>query len=158
LEKQKINNSGVRDMGKEKSVVCFLLVPAIVFSFGCAARQTVKQTAVAVPEAQATTVETPVAAAVPTAVPVQKYVVKKGDTLWGISGKNSIYGDNFEWPLLFRANRDMIEDPDIIEIAQELTVKKDYSNDEKTDAKKKAYDTPPFKKHKEPRKVLPLKY
>jgi hypothetical protein len=55
-----------------------------------------------------------------------KYVVKKGDSLWKISAKSSVYGDPFEWPLLFRANRDQITDPDIIDTNEELGVKKDF--------------------------------
>jgi LysM repeat protein len=137
----------------------FLVLTAIacslvMFSIGCAARQTVKQEAVATPETQAVVAE---ATAVP-AVSMEKYVVKKGDTLWAISAKGSIYKDNFEWPLLFKANRDAIEDPDLIQVNQELVVKKDFAKDEVTDAVQKAKDTPPYKPHTAPRKKLPLRY
>lgn len=87
-----------------------------------------------------------------------KYVVRKGDCLWDIAKKDNIYGDPFQWPLLFKANRDQIEDPDIIEIGQQLDVRKDYSKAEIQDAIQKAKDTPPYVPHKKPRKKLPLKY
>jgi LysM repeat protein len=138
-----------------KVLVLIAIACSLVFSIGCAARQTVKQEAVATPETQAVVAE---ATAVPTAVPAEKYVVKKGDTLWAISAKGSIYKDNFQWPLLFKANRDAIEDPDLIQVNQELVVKKDFAKDEVTDAVQKAKDTPPYKPHTAPRKKLPLRY
>lgn len=48
--------------------------------------------------------------------------------------------------------------PDIIDVGQELDVKKDYGQDQVDDAKQKAKDTPPYKPHSTPRKSLPLKY
>jgi hypothetical protein len=87
-----------------------------------------------------------------------KYVVKKGDSLWKISAKSSVYGDPFEWPLLFRANRDQITDPDIIDTNEELGVKKDFDENEVKTAVADAKDTPPYRHHSQPRKKLPLKY
>jgi hypothetical protein len=42
------------------------------------------------------------------------YTVVRGDNLWNISGKSSIYGDPYQWPLIYKANRDQIKDPDLI--------------------------------------------
>ena len=36
------------------------------------------------------------------------YTVVRGDNLWNISGKSSIYGDPYQWPLIYKANRDQI--------------------------------------------------
>jgi nucleoid-associated protein YgaU len=97
----------------------------------------------------------------PTPVPTPKrnsYIVRKGDTLWAIAGDASVQGDNFRWPLLFKANRDQIIDPDLIEPAQDLTWKENYNTDEIGDAVKKAQETPPYAPHSAPRKQLPLKY
>jgi|DewCreStandDraft_4_1066084.scaffolds.fasta_scaffold11987_4 LysM repeat protein len=139
-----------------KVLLAFLLVVSLVFGFGCAARQTVqKETAPAV-ESTGEVEEPPVEQ--PVKESGLKYVVKKGDTLWDIAAMGKIYSDNFLWPLLFKANRDQIEDPDIIEVGQELNVRKDWSSDEKMDAKQKAKDTPPYVPHTTPRKKLPLKY
>lgn len=131
---------------------------ALVFTVGCAAKQTVKPDTTDAIDTSASADVEEAATAVPTAVPVQKYVVKKGDTLWDISSMNRIYTDNFQWPLLFKANRDQIEDPDLIEVDQELIVKKDWSKSEVNDARQKAMDTPPFKPHTSARKTLPLRY
>lgn len=131
-----------------------IFVVSFLFSIGCAARQTVKQEAVEEPTTGVVEEPTPAIAKKAS----KKYVVKKGDTLWDIAGKQSIYGDFFQWPLLFKANRDQIEDPDIIEINQELDVRTDWSKEEVEDAIQKAKDTPPYVPHTKPRKKLPLRY
>ena len=50
------------------------------------------------------------------------YEVERGDHLWGIAEKEDIYGDAYMWPRIYRANRDQIQDPDLIYPAQKLTV------------------------------------
>lgn len=50
------------------------------------------------------------------------YSVMKGDHLWGIASKESIYADPYMWPRIYRANRDAITDPDMIYPDQKLTV------------------------------------
>ncbi len=50
------------------------------------------------------------------------YEVMKGDHLWGIASKESVYADPYMWPRIYRANRDAIDDPDLIYPEQELTV------------------------------------
>ena len=137
-----------------KIAVMLLLVAAVVISTGCAARQTVKKDAPPpADDGMGMVEETKEEAPAP-----MKYVVRKGDTLWDISSQGSIYSDPFQWPLLFKSNRDQIEGPDIIEIGQEFNVKKDWSSTEVSDAIKKAQDTPPYVPHTSPRKSLPLKY
>jgi len=99
--------------------------------------------------------------ALPTPMPTphrNSYIVKSGDSLWAISGITVVQGDSFRWPLLFKANRDQIIDPDLIEPDQDLTWKDSYSTDEVNDAEQKAGDTPPYTPHSKPRKMLPLKY
>ena len=86
------------------------------------------------------------------------YSVKHGDSLWRIAGKNSVYGNAFKWPLLFKTNRASIEDPDLIYPRQALKISKNYTSDEEDDAVGKAKETPPFEPHAEPRKSLPVKY
>lgn len=114
------------------------------------------------PAAAATpAVPVPVPAAEPSPEPAPKrksYIVQKGDSLWKIAGRKEVQGDSFLWPLLFKANRDQISDPDLIEPRQDLTWKPAYSSEEVRDARTKSGDTPAFKPHAKPRKTLPLKY
>lgn len=42
------------------------------------------------------------------------YEVNRGDNLWNISGKGEIYADPYQWPLIYKANRDKIRDADLI--------------------------------------------
>jgi LysM domain len=86
------------------------------------------------------------------------YTVAQHDTLWGIAGKSDIYGDNFEWPLIFKANRDSIKDPDLIYPQQDFVIQKGLSEDEVAHAKKLAMETPKYVPHSKPRATLPLDY
>jgi hypothetical protein len=45
-----------------------------------------------------------------TMAPKRSYSVAKGDCLWNISGKPAVYNDPFQWPLIYDANRDQIDD------------------------------------------------
>ncbi len=81
------------------------------------------------------------------------YTVKKGDTLWGISGKK--YSDNFQWPLIYKANRDRIENPHVIEIGWGLEIKKDFSKEEIEKAVENAKNMPPYRRNE---KKFNLKY
>jgi len=86
------------------------------------------------------------------------YVVKPGDSLWKISGEDSVLGDSFRWPLLYKENRDQIQDPDLIEPKQDLGYKKEYAESEIAGAVKKAKETPKYQPHSTPRESLPVKY
>lgn len=87
-----------------------------------------------------------------------KYKVVKGDSLWKIAGKKNIYANSFKWPLIYRANKAIIEDPDLIYPRQIFKIRKDFSRDEVADAIQKAKETPPYEPHTTPRKKLPIKY
>ncbi len=45
---------------------------------------------------------------------VISYKVVRGDHLWGIAKKKEHYGNGFAWPIIYKANRDQIKDPDLI--------------------------------------------
>ena len=45
---------------------------------------------------------------------VISYKVVRGDHLWGIAKKKDHYGNGFAWPIIYKANRDQIKDPDLI--------------------------------------------
>ncbi len=42
------------------------------------------------------------------------YTVVKGDCLWNIAKKKEHYDNPFAWPIIYKANRDQIKDPDLI--------------------------------------------
>lgn len=42
------------------------------------------------------------------------YTVVRGDHLWGIAKKKEHYANPFAWPIIYKANRDQIKNPDLI--------------------------------------------
>ncbi|HVZ80819.1 MAG TPA: hypothetical protein VHE12_08480 [bacterium] len=102
--------------------------------------------------------------AIPSQAPARKaakpaqstYSVSKGDCLWAISGK--VYEDPFQWPLLFKANRDQIHDPDLIYPQQVFQVEKGLEAEDIQKAKKLAGNTPQYVPHSQPRASLPINY
>ncbi len=52
------------------------------------------------------------------------YTVVKGDHLWGIAKKPQHYGNGFAWPVIYKANRDKIKNPDLIYPNQTFTIPK----------------------------------
>lgn len=138
-----------------------------VLAFGCSGKKRIEGTEVPV-QPQATEVivaalptmtpEPPTPTPEPTPVPITKYIVVKGDTLWGISGMDLAYKDNFQWPLIFKANRDQIKDPDLIYPKQEFLIRKDFTQQETDKARKDASDTPKYVPHTQPREALPIDY
>jgi len=124
-----------------------------LFTWGCAAKKVDTTDVPKAPEnTEAAVVPTP------TETVTQKYEVKKGDCLWAISGKAEIYGDSFQWPLIFKANRDQIVDPDEIEPGQDFSIPKGQTSDEIQHARQLASDTPKFVSHAKPRSPLPIDY
>ncbi|MDH5711002.1 MAG: LysM peptidoglycan-binding domain-containing protein [Gammaproteobacteria bacterium] len=45
---------------------------------------------------------------------VTSYSVVRGDNLWDISGKENVYGNSYQWPLIYKTNRSKIKDADLI--------------------------------------------
>ena len=129
------------------------LLAMALSSAGCAAKKVDTTETPKAPETQEAAV-----APTPTEVVMQKYEVVKGDCLWSISGKSEIYGDFFQWPLIFKANRDQIVDPDQISPGQDFSIPKGQTPDEIQRARQLASDTPKFASHVRPRHPLPVDY
>lgn len=55
------------------------------------------------------------------------YEVVRGDNLWNIAGSSAVYGDPFQWPLIYKANRSIISDADLILPGQVLSYDTDPS-------------------------------
>jgi nucleoid-associated protein YgaU len=51
-----------------------------------------------------------------------KWTVKRGESLYKISSYEEIYADGTKWPRIYRANRDKIEDPNLIYVDQILAI------------------------------------
>lgn len=55
--------------------------------------------------------------------------VVPGDTLWGIAAQGDTYGNALEWPLIYKANSNKINDPDLIYPDQQFNVPLSPSSD-----------------------------
>lgn len=55
------------------------------------------------------------------------YDVVKGDSLWKISGKDEVYANPYQWPLIYKSNSDKIEDADLIYPGQQFDIDKNPS-------------------------------
>ena len=57
------------------------------------------------------------------------YLVVGGDNLWNIAGQDTIYGNPFEWPLIYKANSGQIKDADMIFPGQYFYIPKAKGDD-----------------------------
>ena len=135
-------------MHQRKVAFALSLAAAAVLTFGCGSNKRIESTEV--PKAPA--------AEPATKVTSDHYTVVRNDTLWGIAGKSEIYSDNFQWPSIFKANRDSIKDPDLIYPKQDFLIQKGLSSEEVSHARDLAMKTPKFVPHSKPRETLPLDY
>jgi nucleoid-associated protein YgaU len=58
------------------------------------------------------------------------YTVVRGDNLWNIAAYPVIYGNPYEWPLIYKANADQIKDADLIYPNQVLAIPRNSSASE----------------------------
>lgn len=96
---------------------------------GCATTETTMQQPTEmqpVGEAQPIPADRPAPQAAPMGSPT--YNVVRGDHLWGIASKPSIYGNPYQWPLIYKTNSDRIRDADLIHPGQVFTIDKDPSS------------------------------
>lgn len=61
---------------------------------------------------------------------VSSYSVVRGDNLWSISGKDEVYADPYQWPLIYKTNRDKIKDADLIYPGQVFDIDQNASASE----------------------------
>lgn len=59
---------------------------------------------------------------------VTSYSVVGGDNLWNISGKEQVYGNSYQWPLIYKNNRDKIKDADLIYPGQVFDIDQNASS------------------------------
>ncbi len=76
----------------------------------------------------------------PTLTPMQEYEIRysklptshtvvKGECLWWIAEYKNVYNDPFMWPLIYKANRDKIKNPNLIYPGQVFEIPRDFSLD-----------------------------
>jgi nucleoid-associated protein YgaU len=75
---------------------------------------------------------------------VTSHVVVKGECLWWIAEYKKIYDDPFQWPLIYKANRDQIKDPDLIYPDQVFKVPRDATLEEIKEARRSAGAPRPY--------------
>lgn len=56
------------------------------------------------------------------------YSVTRGDNLWDISGKDSVYANSYQWPLIYKTNRNIIKDADLIYPGQVFDIDQNASS------------------------------
>jgi nucleoid-associated protein YgaU len=158
---------GEEAMRRNKFILVLSLFAASALLYGCGGTKRVESTEVPKqPESTEPVVQVAAAEATPTEVAatptpsiiIESYQVVKHDTLWDIAGKAGVYNDSFQWPLIFKANRDTIQDPDLIYPKQDFKIEKGLSIEEQQRARKLASDTPKYVPHTQPRQALPLDY
>ena len=76
--------------------------------------------------------------------PVTNYRVRSGENLFAIAARRKIYGDALLWPLIYKANRDQIKDPQQIYPGQVLSSPRDVSEEKKEAARITARDSKIF--------------
>jgi nucleoid-associated protein YgaU len=57
------------------------------------------------------------------------YLVESGDNLWNIAGQDSVYGNPYQWPLIYKANFGQIKDADLIFPGQSFNIPKAKAGD-----------------------------
>lgn len=72
------------------------------------------------------------------------YTVRKGDKLRIIAGRREIYNDPYQWPLIYKANRDQIRDPHMLFTGQHLVIPRNITLEEVREARKQAGALPPY--------------
>lgn len=81
----------------------------------------------------------------PAPKPAAEIEVRAGETLSNIAARQEVYGDPLLWPLVYKANRDQIKDPQQIFPGQVLTIPRDKSAEEKEAAREEARSSELFR-------------
>ena len=72
------------------------------------------------------------------------YTVRSGDKMNIIAARREIYNDSYQWPLIYKANRDQIRDPHILFVGQQLVIPRKVSIEEVREACRQAGAPEPF--------------
>jgi nucleoid-associated protein YgaU len=103
-----------------------LLAVAVASISACATQQ--KEPVKEAPQAEAPAPEPTAAPAAAAPAPVaaksskDNYEVSRGDNLWNIASQSRIYGNPYQWPLIYKANSGKIKDADLIYPGQNFDI------------------------------------
>ncbi|MDA8365046.1 MAG: LysM peptidoglycan-binding domain-containing protein [Gammaproteobacteria bacterium] len=109
------------------------LFVAMAVTLGACATTPKQETA---PPTQTPAATAPAASSAPQSQPapapsgvVSSYEVNRGDCLWTIAGQSQIYGNPYEWPLIYKANSAEIKHgPDLIFPGQTFSIERGASS------------------------------
>jgi len=109
-----------------KKLILLAIAMCLVFAWGCSKKVKTEPEVVVVEEKEVIVEKIVVD-------PMQVYkaeydaltvshTVTKGECLWWIAEYKHVYNDAFMWPLIYKANRDQIKNPDLIYAGQQFDV------------------------------------
>jgi LysM repeat protein len=141
-----------------KQLIWILALGSLLLAFGCA-KKNVQATSEPQPAQEEIVVVEPepvvVAEPAPEPTPRELYeqfyaslptqhTVVKGECLWWIAEYKNIYNDPFMWPLIFKANRDQISNPDLIYPGQTFQVPRSFDLDTVKEGRRMAGAPKPY--------------
>ena len=127
-----------------KKLMLFALACSLMLAFGCAKKVQPEGETVVVTEVEeeviVEVVKSPMELYAEAYANLPKsHTVAKGECLWWIAEYKEVYNDPFMWPLIYKANRDMIKNPDLIYAGQSFALPRTgFSLDEVKSARKEA--------------------
>ena len=123
-----------------KKIILLACVCALITASGCAAKKNKPAEEVQAAPVEETIVETEVEEE----DLVNNHTVKKGECLWWIAEYQQVYNDPFMWPLIYKANRDQIKNPDRIFPNQTFVIPRQFTKSELIKARKQAGAANPY--------------
>jgi nucleoid-associated protein YgaU len=109
-----------------KKLILLAIAMCLVFAWGCSKKVKTEPEVVVVEEKtviveEVVTDPMQVYKAEYDALPVS-HTVTKGECLWWIAEYKHVYNDAFMWPMIYKANRAQIKNPDLIYPGQQFDV------------------------------------
>lgn len=110
-----------------KKLILLTIALCMVFAWGCSKKVKTEPEVVVVEEKEVVVEQEVVTDPMQVykaeydALPVS-HTVTKGECLWWISEYKHIYNDPFMWPLIYKANRSQIKNPDLIYAGQQFEI------------------------------------
>jgi len=85
----------------------------------------------------------------------REHVVRSGETLWSISARRDVYGDPYLWPVIYKFNRDQIQDPARVYPGQRLVLPLEVDAETRAAARSEAGAAPELRSGAVERKEVP---